>query len=187
MTKKKAEELLEEIIMIMETETQINGIPDIIEENILEECIDITVDELEEESIMILGKKPETIKMANVSMDIRKAIEIVLEVALTSAIPTDKLVAVKMILLVVLKILQLSRQSISEQMADVVLILDRLNAYRDAISIEYLKKYIAGNSLLPKSEYLDEIEDILDKLYNYKIIDINDDKVILKEKILFVR
>lgn len=187
MTKKMAEELLEEIITTMETETQSNSIPSNIEEYILGECIDITVDELEEESIMILGRKPETIKMANISMDIRKAIEIVLEVALTSAIPTNKLVAVKMILLVVLKILQLSRQSISDQMADVVLILDRLNAYRDAISIEYLKNYIVGHSLLPNSEHSDEIEDILDKLYNYKIIDINNDKVILKEKILFVR
>ncbi len=185
MTKKMAKELLEEIITIMENETQSNDIPNDIEENILEKCIDITVDELEEEAIMVLGKKPETIKLSNISIDIRKAIEIVLEIALTSAIPTDKLSAVKMILLVVLKTLQLSRQSISKQMADVVLMLNNLNAYQHAISIEYLKDYISQHSLLPESECSDGIEDILDELYNYKIIDLVNGQIILKEKILY--
>lgn len=185
MTKNMAERLLEEFITTMEIETQNNNLSYALEEEILDQCIDITVDEFGEKSIMVLNETPMSIKPANISIDLKQAIEIVMEFALTSAIPTDKLSAVKMILLVILKAWQLSRKSISKQMADVVLILNNLNAYQREISTEYLKYYVEQHSLLPKSERSDTVDAILDELYDYKIIDINEGKVRLKEKILY--
>ncbi len=187
MTKNMAERLLEEFIITMETETQNNNLPCDIEEEILDRCIDITVDELSERSIMILDEKPKSIKLANITIDLKQAIEIVIEVALTSAVPTDKLSAVKMILLVVLKAWQLSNKSISRQMADVVLILNDLNAYQRDIPIEYLKDYVNKYSLLPESKCSDTVDDILNELYDYRIIHMDEGKVRLKEKIAYAK
>ena len=185
MTKNMAERLLEEFIITMEIETQSCNLPYDIEEEILDKCIDITVDELGERSIVILNEKPTSIKLANISIDLKQAIEIVVEVTLTSAIPTDKLSAIKMILLVILKAWQLSKKSISKQMADIVLILNDLNAYQREIPIEQLKDYVNQYSLLPRAECSNAVEDILNDLNSYKIIDINEGKVRLKEKILY--
>ena len=185
MTKNMAERLLDEFIIAMETETQNSNLPVDIEEAILDKCIAITVDECDEKSIMVLDEKPKSIKLANISIDLKQAIEIVFEIALTSAIPTDKLSAVKMVLLVVLKAWQLSRKSISKQMADIVLILNNLNAYHREIPIEYLKDYVNQHSLLPESERSDTVDAILNELHAYKIIDINEGRVRLKEKIVY--
>ncbi len=185
MTEKMAEFLLDEIIDTLYIETKANKLPEGILHGFLESCIEITVDEYSDKSIIILNDKPKSIKPANISIDIKKAFEIIFEIVLTSAIPVDKLDAVKMILLVTLKAWQLSTKTISDQMADVVLILHNLNAYQREISIEYLTNYINQNSLLSDIVYTQDVDGILDQLSNYKIIDINNGKIRLKEKILY--
>ena len=72
-------------------------------------------------------------------------------------------------------------------MADVVLILNNLNAYQREIPIEYLKDYVNQHSLLPESERSDTVDAILNELHAYKIIDINEGKVRLKEKIAYTK
>jgi len=185
MTENMAEFLLEEIIVTLEKETNNNHLPENIQYKFLENCINITVDEYGKKSIMVLNEQPISIKFENISIDIKQAIEIIAEIALTSAIPVNHLDAVKMILLIVLKTWQLSTKSISRQMADTVLILHNLNAYQHEISIEYLKSYIKQNSFLTDVEHLQNIEFILNDLYNYKIVDINNGKITLKEKVVY--
>ncbi len=185
MTNNMAECLFRKIIITLDDETSKNNIPAQIQDRVLEECISIIVDEYGEKSLLFLDKKPVSVKLPNVTIDLRKALVIIGEMVLASSLPETEFDAVKMVLLVILKVWQLSHQYISEQMVDTVLQLHKLNAYNVWIEIDEFKKHIEKNSKLQHDSEPYDVDGSLNELYSLKIIDIVDNKVQLKEKIAY--
>lgn len=187
MTREEAEELLKIAIITLNNETEKNNLPATIADEFLTNCLQIDADNYSERQFMTINGTSRSFKLSNISIDLKRAIEIAIELMLSSTIPNGSLAAVQMILLVIFKIAQLSEKKIDRDEAEVVIALHQLNAYKNSVSTEKLCSYMVQGDLNDSQKDMNKINEILDALSDYRIIDITEDKIQLKEKVLYMR
>ena len=185
MTKNDAEDLLKEIVSIVNESVGSKFVSREFADLLLEECLRIKVDDFGIMELMIMNKSTYSIKPANIIIDLKKAIEMSIELFLTVAIPDSIINSIQLILLITYRVVNLMKIELSSEMAEIVYVLHKLNAYEIAIPILNLHKEVEKDNDYNRI-HIDELNGILDKLKSNGIIDIIEDRVFLRERLLYI-
>lgn len=186
MTKNDAEELLKEIVSVVNESIDSKFVSREFADLLLEECLRIKVDDFRTMEFMIRNKSTCSIKPANIIIDLKKAIGMSIELFLTSAIPDSIINSIQLILLIAYKAVNLMKIELTSEMAEIVYVLHKLNAYEIAIPISNLHKEVEKDNCYNEVIHIDELNGILDKLKSNGIIDIIEDRVFLKERLFYI-
>ncbi len=182
MDDKNIDEILEKVIVTLHDESVSNNIDNRIQDVFLKDCFYVERNTSERKNLLFLSKNSCSVKMSNISIDLKKAIETVIEVYLTSEVSNNIVSAIKMFILVIVKILNLSTTKVDKEQANIIRKLHLANAYEFPIQIQKLKELV--NEDINNEMSYRNIDRILDELCQLKIIDIIDEQVILKEKVV---
>lgn len=182
MDDKNIDEILERVIVTLHDESVSNNIDNRIQNVFLKDCFYVERNTSERKNLLFLSKNSCSVKMSNISIDLKKAIETTIEVYLTSEVSDNIVNTIKMFILVIVKILNLSTTKIDKKQANIIRKLHLANAYEIPIQISKLKEVVDEDI---NSEMCDRnIDRLLDELCQLKIIDIIDEQVILQEKVI---
>ena len=182
MDDKNIDEILERVIVTLHDESLSNNIDNRIQDVFLKDCFYVERDTSKRKQLLFLSNNSCSIKMSNISINFKKAIETAIEVYLTSEAPDNVVSAIKMFILVIAKILNLSTTKLDKEQANIIRKLHLANAYEVPMQIPKLKEFVdedINNKMCDRN-----IDRILDELCKLKIIDIIDEQVILKEKVV---
>ncbi|MDR0474165.1 MAG: hypothetical protein LBH43_10905 [Treponema sp.] len=136
-------------------------------------------------NFVLMNKKnieAKSFKLTNIIINFKDMLDMLMELALTSAIPSSAVQAAKLALFVSYKVLKLSTKELSETTARVLLFLHQKNAYSKVISEDEVLNYLALQGPMEK----DAVNLAINDLLKLKCIDIVGGEITLLEKIYFI-
>lgn len=133
--------------------------------------------------LIFLNGEPASYKPGNIKLDLRSGLIAVAEFVASLSKPTSIFEYVQLVILSALCIGMISKKELDHNSAIAVYVLHKQNAYKTGITLEQLKNEIER---IPDGSFLEDFEiEKLDKVINnllkWKIIDIEEGKLYLKE------
>jgi len=127
----------------------------------------------------IKNKTAKSFKLTNIIINFRGILDLLIEIALASAIPSSTAQAAKFALFMTYKILGLSTDNLSECAAQVLLFLHQNNAYIKYIREDEVLKHFDSQGNIERNVVYTSINDLL----KIRCIDMVQGKITLLEKI----
>ncbi|MDR1149888.1 MAG: hypothetical protein LBK66_14795 [Spirochaetaceae bacterium] len=171
-------EIVDELIV----EDKTNGILDRASIScLLDSYVCFIADDSKRDFVLVNRKNgtAKSFKLTNIIVNFRDMLDMLIDITLTSAIPSSTVQAVKFILFLTYKVLGLSTENISESATQVLLFLHQNNAYSRAIQEDEVFKHFDSQGSIK----MDAINIAIKDLLKIRCIDIVQGKIVLLEKI----
>jgi len=140
----------------------------------------------ERKGMVFLGEESASYKLGNVRLDFKRAIAAALELAASVSLPESFFNYLQLLIVGAFFIQKSTKQEIGKEEAYIVYFLHQRNCYERGIDEEDLQnefKTWCEENLESCPDRL-KCEKALGKLYKYKVIDIKDGKIYLKERVI---
>jgi hypothetical protein len=129
--------------------------------------------------ISLKNGSAKSFKLTNIIINFKDMLDMLIDIALMSTIPSSDIQVVKFVLFLAYKIYGLSTKNLSESSAKVLLFLHRNNAYSNYINEDEIIKHLYSQDSIEK----EDVNIAINELMRIKCIDIVQEKIALLEKI----
>jgi len=137
----------------------------------------------EEKSDFVLmnlkSEKAKSFKLSNIIVNFKKLLDSLLEIALTSSLPSSRIQAIKYALYLVYKVFNMSTRELSDDAAQVLLFLHQHGAYNKYINEEDVINYFRQNNSIEK----EAVSSAIDSLLKLRCIDMAQGKITVLERL----
>jgi len=166
---------------ITETNILTGAINDLDVNQLIDTHVCFIADESKSDFVLmnLKGGTARSFKLTNIIIDFKGMLDTLIELALTSSVPSSAAQTVKLALFIVYKIFSLSIAKLSEIDAQVLLFLHKNNAYEKHINENEVIHHFILNGLAEKNTVYEAINNLL----KIKCIDILNGKIALLEKL----